>query len=171
VYRQADLTNTSEHILLPGPANVYLGADFVGRMDIPLVAIGETFTAGFGVDPQLQVSRDLVNKAQTVQGGNQVHTYDYRIRISSFKETPVRVQLWDRLPHAANESVGITLINTAPSLSTDAAYLRADRPKNLLRWDLAVEPGMNLEKALVVNYQFRLEYDRNQTLGAFRVTE
>src|SRR5262249_7814740 len=53
VYRLADLTNKSEHILLPGEATMYLDTDFVGRMTMPLVAIGEEFTAGFGIDPQL----------------------------------------------------------------------------------------------------------------------
>ena len=57
VYRLANLTNKSEYVLLPGEATMYHGDDFVGRMDVPLVAIGEQFTAGFGVDPQLQVQR------------------------------------------------------------------------------------------------------------------
>ena len=49
VYLLATLTNASEHVLLPGEATMYLGSDFVGRMNLPLVAIGEQFTAGFGV--------------------------------------------------------------------------------------------------------------------------
>ena len=32
VYRLATLTNTSEHVLLPGEATMYQGSDFVGRM-------------------------------------------------------------------------------------------------------------------------------------------
>src|SRR5262249_33677851 len=52
VYRQADLTNKSSYVLLPGEATMYIGTDFVGQMSLPLVAIGEQFTAGFGVDPQ-----------------------------------------------------------------------------------------------------------------------
>src|SRR5207344_1869618 len=53
VYRLADLVNKSNHVLLPGEATMYIGSDFVGRMSLPLVAVGEEFTAGFGVDPQL----------------------------------------------------------------------------------------------------------------------
>src|SRR5688572_7292669 len=98
VYRLGTITNESEHVLLPGEATMYLGTDFVGRMNLPLVAIGEEFTAGFGVDPQLQVRRELVDKSRSVQGGNQVHTFEYRIRISSFKPSPVTVQVLDRLP-------------------------------------------------------------------------
>lgn len=160
VYRLATLTNTSEHVLLPGEATMYQGSDFVGRMNLPLVVIGEEFTAGFGVDPQLQVSRELVDKSRTVQGGNQVHAYEYRIRISSFKKGPASVQVWDRLPNAEAETVGVSLVEVAPELSTEAGYVRADRPQNLLRWDVQVEPGMNGEKAATVSYEFKLEYDR-----------
>ena len=64
---------------------MYVGSDFVGRMNLPLVAIGEKYTVGFGVDPQLQVSRLLVKKSRSVQGGNQVHSYEYRITIGSYK--------------------------------------------------------------------------------------
>jgi hypothetical protein len=171
VYRLASLVNKSENVLLPGEATMYIGSDFVGRMNLPLVAIGEQFTVGFGVDPQLQVDRQLVDKSRTVQGGNQVHAYDYRIRVSSFKPNPVRVQVWDRLPHGETEAVGVNLVKAQPTLSDDPTYLRTDRPKNLLRWDLTVEPGQNGEKAAAVSYQFRLEYARNVAISNFKATK
>ena len=77
VYRLATLSNKSKDVLLPGEATMYVGTDFVGRMTLPLVAIGEEFVAGFGVDPQIQVERQLVEKNHSIQGGNQVQTYDY----------------------------------------------------------------------------------------------
>jgi uncharacterized protein (TIGR02231 family) len=168
VYRQATLTNASDYVLLPGSATMYLGTDFVGRMDLPLVAIGETFTAGFGVDPQLQVAREMLDKNRSVQGGNQVHDFRYRIRISSFKKDAVQVQVWDRLPRAEEEAVGVTLVRTEPVLSADPHYLRHERPTNLLRWDLTVDPGANGETAKVIEYEFKLEYDKNLALGGFK---
>src|SRR5262249_34575543 len=107
VYRLADLSNKSEYVLLPGEATMYVGSDFVGRMNLPLVAIGERYTVGFGVDPQLQVSRSMVKKTRTVQGGNQVHNYDYRITVASYKSEAVKVQVWDRLPRAEAEAVAV----------------------------------------------------------------
>src|SRR5262249_32016206 len=38
VYRQAELTNLSNYVLLPGEATMYIGTDFVGQMNLPLVA-------------------------------------------------------------------------------------------------------------------------------------
>ena len=63
-------------MLLPGEATVLVGDDFVGRMRLPLVAAGEPFIAGFGVDPQVQVSRRLIRKERSVQGANQIFTYE-----------------------------------------------------------------------------------------------
>jgi hypothetical protein len=167
VYRLADLTNKSEYVLLPGEATMYIGADFVGRAELPLVAIGEQFTAGFGVDPQLQVQRQMIDKTRAMQGDNQVLKFEYRILVSSYKAEPVKVQVWDRLPHADAEAVAVTLVKSTPEVCADPLYQRESRPHNLLRWDLTVEPGMTNEKALAVNYEFKLELGRQMAIGNF----
>jgi Domain of unknown function (DUF4139)/N-terminal domain of unknown function (DUF4140) len=168
VYRLADLVNGSRYVLLPGEATMYIGSDFVGRMNLPLVAIGERLAVGFGVDPQLQVARQLVRKQRNVQGGNQVHTYEYRITVSSYKAEPVRMQVWDRLPRAEAEAVAVSLEEPKPKLSADPTYARKDRPENLLRWDLAVEPGTSGEKAATIDYQFKLEYARDVSIASLK---
>jgi Domain of unknown function (DUF4139)/N-terminal domain of unknown function (DUF4140) len=168
VYRLADLVNKSSHILLPGEAIMYQGSDFFGRMPMPLVAIGEEFTAGFGVDTQLQVQRQMVDQTRTTQGGNQVIKYEYRILVNSFKSEPVRLQVWDRLPKGENESVGVTLLKSAPELSKDGLYLRESRPNNLLRWDMEVASNCNGEKAMPITYEFRMELDRQMAITGFQ---
>lgn len=166
VYRQATMTNKSEYVLLPGEATMYRGSDFVGRMNVPLVAIGEQFTVGFGVDPQLQAHRQLMDKTRTMQGGNQVLKYEYRILVSSYKAEPVKLQVWDRLPRAENETAGVSLIKAMPELSGDQLYLREQRPSNLLRWDVTVAPGTNGEKAMAIKYEFRLELDKQLLISS-----
>ncbi len=161
VYRLAKLTNRSEVVLLPGEATVYVEGDFVGRMWLPLVAAGEPFIAGFGVDPQLQVSRRLVQKARSVQGGNQVFTYEFRIGLRNYRPHPVKIQLWDRLPKPEGETVAVNLVKTSAELSTDALYQRTARMDNLLRWDLDVPQGTVGDSTLYLNYEFRLEYARD----------
>jgi uncharacterized protein (TIGR02231 family) len=167
VFRLCRLANKTNYVLLPGEATMYVGTDFVGRMTLPLVAIGEEFTAGFGVDPQIQVTRELVAKNHSIQGGNQVQLYGYRIRVTSYKTSPVQLQVWDRLPKAETEAVAVELTHAGPELSTDADYVRAERPKNLLRWDLNVPPTANNAQAQTINYEFRLQYDRNVAIGNF----
>jgi Domain of unknown function (DUF4139)/N-terminal domain of unknown function (DUF4140) len=165
VYRLANLTNKSNYILLPGEATTYLGSDFVGQMNMPLVAVDEQFTAGFGVDPALRVQRQMMDKSRETKGGNQVLKFEYRILVSSYKSEPVNVQVWDRLPHAEAETAGITLVKAEPEVSADALYLREERPNNMLRWDLKVDPTMNGEKARAVKYEFKLEMDKQMIIG------
>ena len=168
VYRQANLTNKSKFVLLPGEATMYSETDFVGRMQLPLVAIGESFIAGFGTDPQLQVQRQLVEKSRSMQGGNQVLKYEYRILLSSFKQEAVKVQLWDRLPKGENEALNVTLGKVQPEISTDPVYLRQDRVNNLLRWDIQLPPDSNGTKANTTTYDFKVELDKQMSIGSFQ---
>ena len=161
VYRQAKLTNSASFVLLPGDATVYRGDEFVGRMKLPLVATGETFVVGLGVDPQLQVARRLVRKARTVQGGNQLLTFEFRTSLRNYGANPVRLQLWDRLPVPEGEAVAVHLVRTSTGLSEDATYQRTGRPDNLLRWDLDVPAGTIGDRPLAVDYEFRIEYARD----------
>jgi len=161
VYRLAKLTNKGEFVLLPGEATVYVGTDFVGRMRLPLVAAGEPFVAGFGVDPQVQVSRRLMKKTRAVQGGNQVFTYEFRIGLRNYRKDAVKVQLWDRLPSPQGESVLVNLVKTSNELSVDPPYVRTSKLDNLLRWDIDLAPGTTGDKAMYVHYEFKLEYARD----------
>src|SRR5262249_50984266 len=121
------------------------------------------------VDPQLQVSRVLVDRTRTTQGGNQVLTFKYRIMLSSYKTTPVPVQVWDRMPHAeAAMTIAITLKDPKPELSTDPLYVRDEKSKGMQRWDVTVEPKQNVEKALMIDYEFKMELDKNVNIGAFQ---
>jgi uncharacterized protein (TIGR02231 family) len=166
VYRAADLVNKSEYVLFPGEATMYQGQDFVGRMALPLVAVGKTFSVSFGVDPQLNVQRTLVNKNRATSGGNQVHTFDYRLLLNSYKNEPVRVQVWDRLPKGEASTISVNLVSQKPDLSADPLYLREDRPRNLLRWDVVVQPAQNGEKALAIEYSYRMELDKQLGIGS-----
>ncbi|MDB5351331.1 MAG: hypothetical protein JWN86_2578 [Planctomycetota bacterium] len=168
VFRLARLTNTGDTVLLPGEATMYVGSDFVGRMALPQVAQGEPFTVGFGVDPQLQIGRRLVKKTRAVQGGNQVLTYEFRIVARNFGTTPVKLQVWDRLPKGEDENVAVNLQETKPEISADPLYLRIGKPEGLLRWDLDVPAGTIGDKALAVVYSFKLEYARELAIDYFK---
>lgn len=168
VYRVASLTNPADRglVLLPGPAGVYLGGDFVGRTALPLVAAGQQFEVGLGVDPQLTITRELIDRDAEVRGGNQVRRVAYLVRIESFKEEAVPVRLWERLPTPPQDnarSIAIELVEGADRLSEDAEYLRTERPDGLLRWDLTVAPNEPTE----VRFAYTLAFDRTLEIGGF----
>ena len=86
--------------------------------------------------------------------------------MSSYKAEPVKLQIWDRLPHPEAESAGVTLVKAAPELSKDGIYLRENRPNNLLRWDLDVGPNKTGEHAVTISYEFQLALDRNMVINS-----
>lgn len=167
VYREAELKNTSNDDLLAGPVTVYLDGRFVGRSDIPTVARGETFVVGFGADPQLRARRELVDKKESVQGGNRELSFKYRVAIENYKKEVVAVRLFDRLPYADRDGdVRVILAELKSPLSTDPVYLRSERSKGLLRWDIEVPAEAIAEKAKVLEYSLTVDFDRNFQLSA-----
>src|SRR5260370_40572713 len=107
-------------------------------------------------------------KSRAITGANQSLSYEFRIRISSYKSEAVKLQVWDRLRHAAGEVVNVTLLKAAPALSADAKYQRDQKPSNLLRWDVNVEPKMNGEKAVPIKYEFKMELGDQMTISSFQ---
>ncbi len=164
VYLQAELLNDSDTVLLPGPASMFCDGRFVGQANIPLVTIGEKFTAGFGIDSQIQVKHELESKKTRIQGGNRIDTYNYRIALNNYKDTTAKIRLLDRLPYSQNSSIKIDLTKTSMPLSEEAEYVRTLKKKGLLRWDLELEPNTTDENATVLTYSFTNEYDRNMNL-------
>ncbi|MHC4676981.1 MAG: mucoidy inhibitor MuiA family protein [Planctomycetota bacterium] len=150
--------------LLPGQASMFRNGEFVGKSQLTQVTIGQTFTAGFGIDSQVQVIHELEDKKTRIQGGNRIDTYYYRIALSNYKNTPVELQLLDRLPYTEDNSIKIELEKTEPELSKDGEYLRAARKKGILRWDLKLSPNTVDLDATIVKYSFTMEYDRNMQI-------
>lgn len=166
VYLQAELLNDSDTILLAGQASMFRNGEFVGKSQLPIVTIGEKFTAGFGIDSQVQVARELEDKKTRIQGGNRIDTYHYRIALSNYKKTEVKLRLLDRLPYTDDDSIKIELQEekTEPELSKDSEYLRTARKKGILRWDLNLVPNTVDEDATIVKYSFTMEYDKNMQI-------
>jgi uncharacterized protein (TIGR02231 family) len=165
VYREAEIRNESEIDLLGGPVTVYVDSRFVGRAEIPTVAQGESFVVGFGADAQLRARRELVDKTEGVQGGNKELKMRYRVTVENYKNQPVQVRVYDRLPYSNRASdVRISLDAPEIALSNDAVYLRSERAKGILRWDIEVAAEATGEKASEIVYGFKLDFDRNFAL-------
>jgi uncharacterized protein (TIGR02231 family) len=164
VYLQADLLNDSDIIFLPGQASVFRNGQFVGKSQMPVVTIGEKLNTGFGIDSQIQVARELEDKQTNFQGGNRIDTFKYRIALENYKNSLVRLRLIDRLPYTDDKSIKIELTNNSRPLSDDNEYVRKDKKKGLLRWDIELAPNTVDDKATVVTYSYIAEYDRNMQI-------
>jgi uncharacterized protein (TIGR02231 family) len=166
VYREAELKNTSDHDLLGGPMTAYLDGRFVGQGEIPTVARGEKFVVGFGADPQLRTRRELVDKSESVQGGNRETKFEYRLVIENFADAATPVRVLDRLPHGENGAdIRITMGDASDPVSQDKLYQREERPMGLLRWDVEAPANASGEDARLITYKYSVEYDRQYVVS------
>ncbi|NUO17217.1 MAG: mucoidy inhibitor MuiA family protein [Planctomycetaceae bacterium] len=168
VYLEAEATNDSETVLLEGSYTSYLDGRFVGRSVIPLVGRGESFGVGFGIDSQLRVSRDVIEKKDEIKGGNRLVTYKYRLTVANYKSAEVVVRLMERIPAAPRADIRINLAETSEELSKDRLYLRDQRPKGVLRWDVKVPKGATGADTREVTYTYTMEYDKQMDVAGGR---
>lgn len=165
VYLEADAKNESETVLLEGAYTAYLDGRFVGRSVVPLVGRGESFQVGFGIDSQLRVSRELVEKKDEIKGGNRVVSFSYRLTVANYKSSDVAIRLLERMPAAPRSEIRINLVETNTELSKDRLYLRDQRNKGLLRWDVTVAKGSTGADTKEITYTYNMEYDKQMEVG------
>jgi hypothetical protein len=171
VYDEATTTNTSDTVFLWGDVNTYINNEFVGRGVMPSVAIGQRFNVGLGIDSSLRTRRELVEKTENTQGGNRVVEFTYRLTVENFGSKDASVHLQDRLPTAKEAEIRVTMAPRdskdpkQPELSKDSIYEQTDHKKGILRWDLKVPAKAVDDKAVVVEYSFKLEYAASATIA------
>jgi hypothetical protein len=164
VYQQADLVNTSEIALLAGPVNTYLDGQFTGSDRIPMVAKGQRFTLGFGIDSQLRVRRELAAKKESTQGGNRRLDFTYAFQVSNFKDKAVEMRLLDRLPEAPSADIQVELGEMSQPLSENELYRKTLRKSGILMWQIEVPAGAAGAEAKTLEYSYSMEFDKNMSV-------
>lgn len=161
VFREAELINTTNQDLLGGEVNVYLDETFTGKTNIPTIARGRKFTLGFGVDGQIRTQRLLVDRVESVQGGNKQIALTFEVMIESYHKKPIRLFLKDRTPYMDDKSkFRVNITKTSQPLSTDAQYQRFEKSKGILFWDMEVKSGDGASST-IIQYSYLIEFEKN----------
>ncbi len=107
VYRRATITNRSEYLLLPGPANLFVDGDFIGTLPLERVAPNEEFDIALGVDDRVTVTREL--KAREVDkkiiGDRRRIRVAYEIEVSNLRDRAIDLEVRDQLPVSRHEQI------------------------------------------------------------------
>lgn len=154
-YLRATVTNTSPLLLLPGPARVFHGPQFVGETSLPTVAAGEEFELQLGVDDQIRVERTLRRRGtgKAVIGGTRTIDIGYEITVENHRAAKTRVSVHDRIPVSTDADIKVRLreTNPAPAKQTDLGELT---------WELALDGGQEA----AVRYRFTVEHPAQVTV-------
>jgi uncharacterized protein (TIGR02231 family) len=154
-YLRATVTNTSPLLLLPGPARVFHGTQFVGETSLETVAAGEEFELQLGVDDQVRVERKLRRRStgKAVIGGTRTIDVGYEIAVENHRHSRTRVSVHDHIPVSTDGDIRVRLreTNPAPATQTDLGELT---------WELSLDGGQEA----TVRYRFTVEHPAQVTV-------
>lgn len=151
-YRRATLTNSSQYTLLPGPANLFAGGEFIGSTRMELVAPQGEIELYFGTDDRLKVERELKRREvdKRLIGARRRVRYGYEITIENLLPGEVKISLHDQIPVATHEEVKVSLDAARPEVSERSEL-------NELTWELTLAP----EEEVTVRFDFSVEHPRD----------
>lgn len=152
VYRRARVVNASPYTLLPGPASLFAGDEFVGATRLELTAPQEEVELYLGVDDRVKVERELKRREvdKRLIGSRRSLHCGYEITLENLLATRVEITLHDQIPISRHEDIKVKLDSADPKPSDQTEL-------NLLDWKLALAPN---EKRLV-RYDFSVEYPQS----------
>jgi uncharacterized protein (TIGR02231 family) len=156
-YLRGGLTNTLAYPLLAGPADLFIGQDFVGAMSLPFTAAGDEAKLFFGEDGQIRVKTEQVKREKS--GGGLLSKTEKlrlvrRITVQNLRKVPVTVDVADRLPVSQNAKIEVKDVSLSP-----APAKKGDN--GLLNWTVSLAPQERKE----ILIDFVIEYPRDATIA------
>ncbi|MFY9224286.1 MAG: mucoidy inhibitor MuiA family protein [Blastocatellia bacterium] len=153
VYLRAKIKNTSPYLFLPGKANIFHDADFVGNTELELTAPNEEFELQLGVDSRIKAERKLTQRtvSKTFLGGSKRITFTYINTITNNTTKPVKITIFDQLPVASHEQIKVKNSEISPK-PTEQDDLQ------IIKWELDLKAGEKKEFSLTFTVEHPKEY-------------
>jgi uncharacterized protein (TIGR02231 family) len=135
-YLRATVTNTSELLLLAGPAQVFHEEEYVGPTHLDVTAPGEEIEVQLGVDDRIRVQRELRKRAtsKALLGATRTVDVSYEITVENHRSRKSQVTVKDHIPVSRDGDIRVKLREAVP---------KASQQDDLgeLTWELDMEPG------------------------------
>ena len=163
--RALEAKNTLKQPLLAGEYSAFIDGQYVGSGTLSQTVTGQTLRLGFGIDPQIQCSRELIDKKVSKSWGSRIETYEYQIAIFNFKSKSVAVRVLDRIPATKDKELTITMKKGKEELSKDEEYRKLDLPGGILRWDMTLPESSFGINATKFNYSFTMKFDSDAKIS------
>jgi len=142
--------NSSDWVMLPGPAAVFFGQDYVGPATVGLVRPGEEFTLHLGRDPGVVVRRthveDVAGSAgffdsRKEQRDRFVIEIENRSGLPSRVDGAVTLEIREVLETSRDDRIEVQLLNAKPAPSADPRFARDRAEKGILTFELTLARG------------------------------
>lgn len=158
-YLRSKVINAKELQLLGGRVNIFLDGGFVGASSIDNIGPGEEFDLYLGVDENVKVKRELIEKKVDdillagIPSPNRKTSFKYKLSVENYKNKKIKVNIFENIPVSQDEKIRINLgqISLAPKEK------EWKDKKGVWRWELELEPKAKQE--IFISYS--VEHPRN----------
>lgn len=155
-YRRAQGRNESPYTLLPGPAQLFEGDEYLGATRIRHTSPGQELELALGADDRVRVERKLTARTvdKTFLNDRRRIRYGYRIEIENLRDIPQTVFVRDQLPVPRHEQIKVKLESADPKPSKHTEL-------NQLEWKLTLATGARQ----VLHFDFSVEAPREMEVS------
>jgi hypothetical protein len=170
VFREAEVKNPTEAPLLPGPAEIYVGGDYVLGTTLPVVAPLGKLKLGLGVEQAIKCARNTRFKEER-SGDMVVATseliHDIEIELVNHLERSIRCEVRERIPQPAlGAEVVVEELRVEPAWEKYKQAERRGKPvEGGRRWRLSLSAGGRA--LLTARYGVKI-YANNEITGGNR---
>ncbi|MBI3817263.1 MAG: DUF4139 domain-containing protein [Planctomycetes bacterium] len=152
---QAKPKNTAGFPILAGPAQVFVGSDFVGRSNLAEVPAGEPIELSLGADPGITVERIKDKADREAPGflGSRVKwTFKYRIIVKNVAAATeaANVEISETIPVSRDDRIKVDIANSDPPHLRGEKEDKDRESKGILKWRLPLARGES--KTITISY-------------------
>jgi uncharacterized protein (TIGR02231 family) len=157
-YLGSRVTNAEKLQLLSGKMNVFLEGDFVGQSSIDNIGPGEEFDLYLGVDENVKVKREQIEKKVDdvliagIPAPNRRIFFKYKLRVENYKSKDIMVNLFEAMPVSQDERIRVRLTG----VDVQPAEKDWEDRRGIWKWELHLKPQEKRD----ISYTFSIEHPR-----------
>lgn len=161
-YLEANVTNNTNGVtLLPGKANIFFDNALIGTTELEKIAPGQEFKLNFGIDRDLKIEQNLVERDIEIIGNYRRTTFGYKLTVLNFKAEKVKLKLIVQLPVSRDEKVKVRLTSINPETHLGKM--------GELEWLLNLRAKGKRQVKRDVYYQFTIEHSTEITVESLDI--
>lgn len=146
--------------LSDGPANIYIGNNYIGESYINIGTVSDTLEISLGRNKKVVVDyrkkEDMTKKAWL--GGSITESFTYEINIRNNNNLDIVFELWDQLPVSKNKEIEVNY--------SELSGASLDPQTGKLTWKYTLKPGE--ERKIILSYSVKYPKDKPVMMKRFK---
>jgi uncharacterized protein (TIGR02231 family) len=165
VFVTAKMTNTSKVALPAGECRVFVGADFVGPMQLADWGQDKEIDVGLGVDREVEAEREKLKDERSTEGlfsKDTVYARQFRITVRNHRDKAIQVRLLDQVPVSNDEDLTVTVTDPSRAFATlPPRDEETNKARGVLEWRFPVASHGTEE----LRFGFEVRHPKGRQMG------